>query len=129
MTPLRFTIFFSIYVACLGTLAFVLNGVAGSTILIPKFWVVFGVLAVLTYSAFIVSWIGIRKGGEFSVYTILGSLIVKLLMSMTFALIYLTKINVDKVIFVIDFISIYFFFSAFEIWALLTNLRHPNKSE
>ncbi|PWG78783.1 hypothetical protein [Pararcticibacter amylolyticus] len=129
MTPLRFTIFFSIYAACLGTLAFVLNGVSGGTILIPKFWVVFGVLAVLTYSAFIVSWIGIRKGGEFSVYTILGSLVVKLLMSMAFALIYLTKINVDKVIFVIDFISIYFFFSAFEIWALLTNLRHPNKSE
>jgi len=125
----RFTFLFAVFVTCIGLLFVFLDSGLGRSLLIPKFWVIFGGLAVLTLMAYYFSLTGIRKGGEFSVYAILGAIIVKLLISMLFALVYLLRINVDKVIFVIDFISIYFLFSGFEIWALLTNLRDQNKSE
>lgn len=129
MNAVRFTLFFALYVSLLGAVAFYLERTKGEEWIMPGYWLVFSFLAVLTWSAFVFSWIGIKKGGDFSIYSTLGAMIVKLLVAMSFALIYLTKINVDKMIFVIDFISTYFFFSAFEMWALLTNLRHPNKSK
>ena len=129
LNPLRFTILFVLFSGLVAGAVFLLDAVLPNPVFIPQFWLIFGVIATLTYLAFIFSWIGMKKGAEFSVYTTLGAMVIKLLLCMLFALLYLLKIKVDKVIFVIDFISIYFLFSGFEIWALLTNLRHPNKSE
>lgn len=129
MSPLRFTFLFGIYAGIIGLAAAVLNQNFDHTLLIPKFWVIFGALAVVTWMAYVFSWIGIKRGAEFSIYSIMGAVVVKLLLSMAFALVYILRINVDKVTFVIDFMSIYFLFSGFEMWGLLTNLRHQNKSE
>lgn len=129
MSLLRFTFLFLGYIAGIAVAIFFLADRNGSSFIIPGFWIVFAALALITWLAYMASWLGIRRSPQASVYTILASVVVKLLFCMSLALLYLLKINVNKVTFVIDFISIYFLFSGFEMWALLTNLRHQNKSE
>lgn len=99
----------------------------GDGLLIPKFWVIFGAIALLTLLAYIFSWIGIRKGGEFSIVAIMGSILLKLLFCMVLVLVYLLKFKVNDIIFAANFISLYFLFTGFEVYALLCNLRHQNK--
>ena len=98
------------------------------TVLIPKFWVVFLTIALLTLIAFILSWFGIQKGGDISVFTILGGIVLKLLFCMVFVLVYLLKFKVNDIQFVVNFFSLYFLFTAFEVYCLLRNLRHQNKT-
>lgn len=100
----------------------------GAGLLIPKFWVIFGAIALLTLLAYIFSWIGIRKGGEFSIVAIMGSILLKLLFCMVLVLVYLLKFKVNDIIFAANFISLYFLFTGFEVYALLCNLRHQNKN-
>ena len=54
-------------------------------------------------------------------------ILVKLLFCMVLVLVYLLKFKVNDIIFVANFISLYFLFTAFEVYALLCNLRHQNK--
>lgn len=99
-----------------------------NTILIPKYWVIFGFLMIITIIAYITSMFGIKNAGENSVYIILGSLIVKLLICMSLVAVYLLKFKVNSVVFVTEFFSLYFLFTSFEVYALLCNLRHQNKT-
>lgn len=46
---------------------------------------------------------------------------------MSFALIYLYKYKVNDIVFVLNFFYLYFFYTAFEIYSLLSNLRVQNK--
>jgi hypothetical protein len=104
------------------------NSTPDDTILVPKFWVVFGFVAVLTLIAYFGSLFGLKKDPETSVLVIMGALVVKLLFSMAFVLVYLLKFKVKGVDFCIQFFSLYFLFTAFEVYALLCNLRHQNKT-
>ena len=99
-----------------------------NTVLVPKFWVIFGFIGVLTLIAYFGSLLGLKKGGQTSVLVTMGSLVLKMLFSMSFALVYLLKFKVNSVHFGLEFFSIYFFFTAFEVYALLCNLRHQNKT-
>ena len=98
------------------------------TVLIPKFWVVFGTIAFLTLIAFILSWLGIKKGTDVSVFAILGGIVMKLLFCMVFVLVYLLKFKVNDIQFVVNFFSLYFLYTGFEVYCLLRNLRHQNKT-
>lgn len=124
----RFFILYTIFTLFLGLSAFFIDSnYPDKNLLIPKFWVIFGAIALLTLLAYIFSWIGIRKGGEFSIVAMMGSILVKLLFCMVLVLVYLLKFKVNDIIFVANFISLYFLFTAFEVYALLCNLRHQNK--
>jgi hypothetical protein len=46
---------------------------------------------------------------------------------MAFVLVYVLKTPVSSLHFVLNFFSLYFLFSGFEIYALLCNLRHSIK--
>ena len=98
------------------------------TVLIPKFWVVFGTIAFLTLIAFILSWLGIKKGTDVSVFAILGGIVMKLLFCMVFVLVYLLKFKVNDIQFVVNFFSLYLLYTGFEVYCLLRNLRHQNKT-
>jgi choline-glycine betaine transporter len=128
LTSTRFLLFFSIFALALGLAFYFLEYFTASLILVPKFWVIFGFLALITIIAYITSLIGIKKGGEVSSYAILGGIILKLLFSMVFVLLYLLKIRVNKMNFVLEFFSLYFLFTAFEVYCLLRNLRLQNKT-
>lgn len=124
----RFLILFTIFTLILGLVAYSLQiTMPKAQLLIPKFWVIFGAVAMLTLLAYIFSWIGIKKGGEFSVLAIMGGILIKLIFCMILVLVYLQKFKVNDLMFVGNFISLYFLFTAFEVYALLCNLRHQNK--
>jgi uncharacterized membrane protein HdeD (DUF308 family) len=94
---------------------------------ISKFWVVFGFIAGITFIAYIVAYLGIKRNPEVGVMAMMASIAVKMLFSMAFVLIYVLKTPVSSLLFVLDFFSLYFLFSGFEIYALLCNLRHSIK--
>ncbi|MEY3679008.1 MAG: hypothetical protein RI924_1149 [Bacteroidota bacterium] len=124
----RFLFLYTVFTFLLGFTAYMIDRrFPGEGLLIPKFWVIFGTIALLTLLAYIFSWIGIRKGGEFSIVAIMGGILLKLLFCMVLVLVYLLKFKVDDIVFAANFISLYFLFTAFEVYALLCNLRHQNK--
>lgn len=129
MTLSRFLILFAGFTLIMGAGANLFEQMnPADTVLIPKFWVVFATIAFLTLIAFLLSWFGIRKGGETSVFSILGGVVLKLLFCMVFVLVYLLKFKVNDIQFVLNFFSLYFLFTAFEVYCLLRNLRHQNKT-
>ncbi|ADY53057.1 hypothetical protein Pedsa_2512 [Pseudopedobacter saltans DSM 12145] len=97
------------------------------TYFIPKYWVIFGFMAGIAIVVYLVSWYGIKNGGEGQVLMSMGGIVIRLLLSMLLAVFYLNKFKVDPIIFVINFFSAYFLFTVFEIYCLLVNLRHQIK--
>jgi hypothetical protein len=100
---------------------------AKADLFIAKFWVVFSFIAGITFIAFLVALFGIKRNPETGVMAIMASFVVKMLFSMGFVLFYVINIPVNKLLFVVNFFSLYFLFSGFEIYALLCNLRHSLK--
>ena len=129
MSFLRFFVIFAIISVVCGAVFYSIEAFDGKNeILIPKFWVIFGFLFFLTLIAYSVSLFGIKKGLESSAFVIIGAIAVKMLFAMGFVLAYLLKIKVEGVSFAAQFFSLYFLFTAFEVYALLCNLRHQNKT-
>ena len=128
MTFSRFLFLFLLVVLVSGLIAYSVEASTPETVLVPKFWVLFGFLAGLTVIAYFAASVGIAKGGEISVYAIMGSVVLKLLLSMVLVLVYLLKIKVNSINFATQFFSLYFLFTAFEVYCLLRNLRHQNKT-
>lgn len=125
----RFCLLYFIFTFLVGGAAYLIDArYPDEGLLIPKFWVIFGAIALLTLLAYVFSWIGIRKGGEFSIVAMMGAILVKLLFCMVLVLVYLLKFKVNDIVFAANFISLYFLFTAFEVYALLCNLRHQNKN-
>lgn len=96
-------------------------------LLANKFWLVFGFLGILTFIAYIVAFLGIKRNPETGVLAITGSIAVKMLFSMAFVLIYSLNHKGKDIVFVLNFFSLYLLFTLFEIYGLLRNLRHQNK--
>ena len=129
MSLTRFLLILFILSAILGLAAsFIEANDPDNVILVPKFWVLFGFLVMITIIAYIVSMIGIKKGGENSIFVIMGVTTLKLLLCMSLVLVYSLKYKVNSVVFATEFFSLYFSFTAFEVYALLCNLRHQNKT-
>lgn len=129
MSLSRFLLLFTGFTLLLGAGANLIEQLdPADTVLIPKFWVVFGTIALLTLIAFMLSWMGIKKGAEVSVFAILGGIVMKLLFCMVFVLVYLLKFKVNDIQFVVNFFSLYFLYTGFEVYCLLRNLRHQNKT-
>lgn len=127
MTFSRFLFLFSILVVVCGSTAQLVEVSSSAPVLVPKFWILFGFLVFLTIIAYVAAALGIQKGGEISVYAIMGSIILKLLLSMILVAVYLLKIKVNSINFATQFFSLYFLFTSFEVYCLLVNLRHQNK--
>jgi hypothetical protein len=74
-----------------------------------------------------VSFIGLKAGGDNQAFIMLAAIVIRLLFSMFFVLFYLSNVKVNGLLFIANFFSIYFLFTAFEIYCLLRNLRHQIK--
>jgi hypothetical protein len=96
-------------------------------ILADKFWVVFEFLAGITFIAYWVADLGIKRNPETGIMAIMGSIALKMIFSMAFVLIYSLNSKEKGMVFVLNFFSLYLLFSFFEIYSLLRNLRHQNK--
>ena len=92
-----------------------------------KFWLIFAFLSLLTLIAYVLAFIGIKHNPETGVMAIMGSIVLKMLFSMVFVLVYNLNHKGKDLLFVFNFFSLYLLFTGFEIYGLLRNLRHQNK--
>lgn len=109
-------------------MAIVLAAIFSDTIiLVNKFWGVFAFIGGITYIAYMVAFLGIKRNPETGVMAIMASIALKMIFSMAFVLIYSLNTQEKGLVFVLNFFSLYLLFSFFEIYCLLRNLRHQNK--
>ena len=128
MSLSRFVLYYILYTAVLAGIAIALPIVFPDVkLLANKFWLIFGFLGGLTFVAYILAFIGIKRNPETGVLAIMGSIAVKMLFSMAFVLIYSLNHKGKDLVFVFNFFSLYLLFTFFEIYGLLRNLRHQNK--
>lgn len=117
---------FALIVACLSV---ALQSLVGSTpVLGPHSWVLFIVVFVLTLIAYILSDLGIRRGGELSIYGLMGGLFFKLFACLAVVALLIIKFPENKWITALNFFSLYFLFTVFEVICLLRNLRDQNQT-
>ncbi|TDQ06657.1 hypothetical protein ATK78_4316 [Pedobacter metabolipauper] len=120
--------FYLIYSGFLAIVAYLLSALFPDvTILAGKFWFVFAFLAGITFIAYVVADLGIKRNPETGIMAIMGSIALKMIFSMAFVLIYSLNTKEKGMVFVLNFFSLYLLFSFFEIYCLLRNLRHQNK--
>ena len=128
LSLIKFTLSYLLYGFVLGAIAWSLPYLfSGETILVPKFWLIFGFLGGITYIAYLMVYLGAKLSPETGVLAIMGSIALKMVFSMAFVLIYSLKSTGSGFVFVLNFFSLYLLFSFFEIYCLLCNLRHQNK--
>ncbi len=94
--------------------------------LIPNFWLAFSYMSVLTFLVVCLILYVQYKNQEYYVQAFMAGTTVKILACMIFIVVFLMKNKVNKLVFVGDFIYIYFLNMGFEIYLLLRNLRHKN---
>lgn len=128
MSIARFTLFYFLYCILLALIAYLVPfAFPHNVILVKKFWIVFGFLAGITFIAYAVADLGIKRNPETGIMAIMGSIALKMIFSMAFVLIYSLNTKEKGMVFVLNFFSLYLLFSFFEIYSLLRNLRHQNK--
>ena len=128
MSLQRFISYYILYTAVLAGIAVALQYVFPSvSLLANKFWLIFGFLGVLTLIAYVLAFFGIKHNPEIGVMAIMGSIVLKMIFSMAFVLIYSLNHKGKDLLFVLNFFSLYLLFTCFEIFGLLRNLRHQNK--
>lgn len=128
MTLSKFTLYYVVYTLVLAGVAFALPHIFPQvTLLVKKFWLVFCFIGVLTYIAYMTAFFGIKMDPQAGIMAIMGSIVLKMIFSLAFVLIYSLNSKEKGVVFALNFFSLYLLFSFFEIYSLLCNLRHQNK--
>ena len=96
-------------------------------VLSPYFWLLFVVVFTTTLLAYVLSDLGIRKGGEGSILSLIGGLFLKLLACLVVVAVLIIKYPDSKMLTALNFFSLYFLFTGFEVTCLLRNLRDQNQ--
>ncbi len=125
MNLLRFLIYFLGFMLFLASGPYILDTFySESSFLIPKFWSLFAVFGIVTFSVYAVAYWRMGISNKASGQALLGSVAVKLLIYMIIAFVYLSANRVEPVNFMLNFFYLYFFHTVFEIYCLLCNLRN-----
>ena len=122
----KFTIAYLLYMFVLAGFALAIKQFFPLAIT-DQFWIIFGFISGLTFIAYLLAYVGIKRNPQIGVFAILGSVIIKMLFAMSFVLIYSLKQTKGDMAFALNFFSLYLLFTLFEILGLLRNLRHQNK--
>ena len=127
MSLAKFTSIYFIFVGLLiGVIAVLPLVFPARQLYVNNFWVMFGFLAGITYIAYMLVDIGVKRDPEVGVMAIMGSIAVKMIFCMAFVLIYSIKAKGIGSVFLLNFFSLYLLFTVFEVYCLLRNLRHQN---
>ena len=94
-------------------------------LLIPKFWLLFWIFAILTFSIYSFAYWRMSISINVSGQALLGSITIKLLICTLIAFLYISENTVDPIKFIINFFYLYFLHTVFEIYCLLCNLHNP----
>lgn len=112
---------------CLLAVLPLLAGVTGNgSWLTPGFWHIFLFMSVLTLIVIIIVLFAKQKNDELFAQAFLAGTTFKLLACLTFVFIFIRKNHPEKMIFLLDFMYLYFLNTVFEIYGLLRNLRNQN---
>ncbi len=123
----RFFIAFGICTIAIALLPALADNLGKSGWLVPGFWLLFQFFSSLTFLISLAVIWAQQKNGTLGGQVFLGATTLKLLLCMTIALIYTHRYKVNDIVFVLDYFYLYFLYTVFEIYVLLTNLRVQNK--
>ncbi|WP_421941384.1 hypothetical protein [Pedobacter sp.] len=127
MTLAKFTSIYFVFVGILIGIVAVLPVLFPNVqILAPNFWLLFGFIAGITYIAYVLVDLGLKRNPQVGIMAIMGSITVKMIFCMAFVLIYSIKVKENGLLFILNFFSLYLLFIVFEMYCLLRNLRHQN---
>jgi hypothetical protein len=114
----KFTLYYLLYSLVLAGIAYALPFLFPQvTLLVKKFWLVFGFLGGLTYIAYLTAYFGIKMDPQAGVMAIMGSIVLKMIFSLAFVLIYSLNSTEKGIVFALNFFSLYLLFSFFEIYS------------
>lgn len=119
-----FLIYFLLFNILLGVGPFFASQYGMISPLIPHFWLLFFAFSVLTLSIHLVAHWRMAISNKASGQVLLGSITVKLLFCMILVFIYLSKMDINPTLFLLNFFYLYFFHTVFEVYCLLRNLRN-----
>jgi len=128
MSIFKFIIQFSIYSVIIFFLPYAVESFFPVFIISNYFLLLFFFLFFLTTIVYILSYWGIKKGGQISVLSVLGGLTIKMIFSLVMILVLLLKSSDNQKVLVGNFFYLYFLFTLFEVICLLRNLRDQNKT-
>lgn len=94
----------------------------------PKWAYIVVFFFILNLLLYLYSNYALNKSNAVFMTAIFGGMAIKLFASIFFLLIFFIKQVDDKVLFTINFMVLYFFFTAFEIYSFMSNLRAQKKS-
>lgn len=123
----RFILYFILFSVLLSIVPLIVqNYYPQEEFLIPRFWSLFVIFGILTFSIYIMTSWRMSISNKSSGQALLASVSVKLLFYMIIAFVYLSQNSVDPVKFLLNFFYLYLFHTVFEIYCLLCNLRNQN---
>jgi hypothetical protein len=129
MKLLHFVAYYHAFGALVALLAIGVQRLAEPVVILgPHFWLLYAVVFTLTLVAYILSDLGIRKGGEISIYSLIGGLFIKLFACLAAVAVLIIKFPENKTLTAFNFFSLYFLFTVFEVICLLRNLRDQNQT-
>ncbi|MFB5945128.1 hypothetical protein [Albibacterium profundi] len=127
MSIVKFILYFSLFAIFVFGLPYGLSNVIGRDLVSEYYIPLFVFLFVLTTIVYVLSFFGIKKGGQTSVLALLGGLTLKMIFSLAMVLMLLLKGADNQKVLAGNFFYIYFLFTLFEVICLLRNLRDQNK--
>lgn len=129
MPIIRFVISLSGLTALVYGLALLLQKYFTNVLLISSaFPLILGFLYGLTLIVFILSYIGIKSSAETGVLALLGGSVLKLLFALIFVFFMFRKYPENQIVLALNFFSVYFLFTIFEVTVLLLILRDQKKT-
>jgi ABC-type methionine transport system permease subunit len=90
------------------------------------FWLLYTFVSGLTFIVVLAVLISGRVSPENFAQTFLAATVFKILASLAFIVVFMVKIPLNKTVFTVDFVYLYFLNTAFEVYILLRNLRNQN---
>lgn len=127
MNILKFLLLFSVFAGLTVILPYGIEYFFSVSFLSKQFLLIAFFLFFLTIIVYIISYLGIKKGGQNSVLSVLGGLTVKMIFSLAMILLLFLKTAENQKVLAGNFFYIYFLFTLFEVICLLRNLRDQNK--
>jgi hypothetical protein len=121
----RFIIYFILFNLLLATAPLLADFFfSEENLLIPKFWLIFSFFSILTFNIYVIASWRMRISNRASGQALLGSITVKLLLSMIVAFVYIRGNTFEPINFITNFFYLYFFHTVFEIYCLLCTLHN-----
>jgi hypothetical protein len=124
----RFTMLFFLYSLVVVAIPPGLEGRVSFPVVSDHYPLLSFFLFFLTLIVYVLSYLGIKKGGQISVLSLLGGLTMKMIFSLSLMLVLILKTADNQKVLAGNFFYLYFLFTVFEVTCLLRNLRDQNKT-